>query len=112
MMAADDHLSPSQFGFKEISHENWIAAQQTYNPATARSGRLNLGADLHTGQPGLFPDRVQEYVDKPGLASDTGRYSRVEVYHHEGQLVVGDGHHRIAAALKRGQKTIRADFHG
>jgi hypothetical protein len=111
-MAAPDHLSPGQFGFVEGSHEDWIAAQQKYD-GKGRSIRLDLSrARLHTGQPGIFPDRVKEYVDQPGLSSATSRYIPKEVYQHEGNLWVGEGHHRIAAAIQRGQKTTRARLYG
>lgn len=110
-----DHLSPAQFGFVETSPEEWNAARQHYD-GKGRSVRLNLArTQLHTGQPGLFPERVQEYVDRPGLKSATTHSgfgsawdSPVEVYRHEGRVFVGEGHHRIAAALKSGQKTMRA----
>lgn len=110
-----DHLSPSQFGFIEAPHEDWLAAQQKYD-GKGRNVRLDLTrTPLHTGQPGIFPDRVKEYMEHPGLKSATthsgfGRAydSPVEVYRHEGRVFVGDGHHRIAAALKSGQKTMRA----
>jgi hypothetical protein len=111
-MAAPDHLSPGQFGFVEGSHEDWIAAQQKYD-GKGKPVRLNLSkVRLHTGQPGIFPDRVKEYVDHPGLASATSRYIPAEVYQHDGNLWVGEGHHRIAAAIQRGQKTTRARLYG
>lgn len=119
-MAAPEHLSPSQFGFVEGSHDDWIAAQQKWNPEKGRSVRLNLSkVRLHTGQPGIFPDKVQEYVEHPGLKSATTHSgfgksydSPVEVYQHGGNIWVGEGHHRLAAAMKRGQKTARATLYG
>lgn len=115
-----EHLSPSQFGFVEGSHDEWMAAQSKWDPKTSRSGRLNLQrARLHTGQPGIFPERVREYQERPGLKAKTTHSgfgpaydSPVEIYRHNGELWVGEGHHRIAAAKQSGQKTMRAKFHG
>lgn len=119
-MAGSDHLSPSQFGFVEGSHDDWMNAQRKWSQDGGRSVRLDLSkVRLHTGQPGLFPDRVQEYVERPGLKSAATHSgfgkaydSPVEVYSHGGNIWVGDGHHRLAAAMKKGQKTARARLYG
>lgn len=110
-MTADEHLSPDQFGFTIGSPHDWDSAGQQYGK-NSRSGRLRLDTELHTGQRSIWPSRVQEYVTHPGKASDTGRYSPIEIYHHNGQVWAGEGHHRLVAAKIRGNKTIRVTFHG
>lgn len=107
-MAADEHLSPSQFGFVEGNHDDWVSAMQSWDGKGQRT-RVNLATtELHTGQRGIFPERVKEYVERPGMASATSRDLPVEIYQHQGKTWIGEGHHRVAAARQRGQKTIRA----
>ena len=59
-------------------------------------------SSLTASQKYLDPKRVQHYVDHP---SD----EPITVLDVEGQKVVYDGHHRAAAAKKRGEKTVTAN---
>ena len=60
-------------------------------------------ADLHPTQSELSPKTVNKYAkDNP----DDGTYTP-DVYERGGKLYIADGHHRIVAAMKRGEKTIK-----
>lgn len=105
-------LSPSQFGFQEGDPHTWEAALAKYDEG-GRPGRIRLDQELHTGQGQMFPDAVQHYSEKPGRHAATSReMGPVEIYHHDGKTWVGEGHHRIAAALSRGQKSMRVMRYG
>lgn len=107
-----EHLNPAQFGFHEDDPETWEQALAHYEEG-GTPGRIRLDAELHTGQGQMFPDAVEYYADKPGRASATSRdVGPVEIYEHDGKTWVGEGHHRIAAARSRGQRSMRVKRYG
>lgn len=105
-MTAEDHLSPTQFGFKQASYDDWDAAIMSGNHLGRRP--LNLSKDLHTAQDAIDPVAVRDYAAQGRIRGD----HEIAVHHYEGKTYVADGHHRIAAALQRGQKTITATHYG
>lgn len=107
-MAADEHLSPSQFGFKEGTPEDWNSALEQYDGDRSRRGRIDPNVELHTGQRSMSQEMVDHYVSMRRM--DAGH--SVEIYHHGGKSWVGDGHHRIAAARAKGQKTLGVIHYG
>lgn len=106
-MSADENLSPSQFGFKQASYDDWDQALLSSRTHLGRKP-LRLNQDLHTAQDAIDPDAVREYAAQPRIRAD----HEIAVHHYGGKVFVGDGHHRIAAALSRGQKTITATHYG
>lgn len=106
-MTAEEHLSPTQFGFKEASYDDWDAALLTADRHLGRKP-LNLSTDLHTAQDAIDPAAVRGYAAQGRIRGD----HEIAVHHFGGKIYVGDGHHRIAAALQKGQKTITATHYG
>lgn len=59
--------------------------------------------NLKASQGSVNPDRVKRFIDKPDLAGN----KVPEVIEYKGQRIIEEGHHRIAAAMLRGDKTLR-----
>jgi hypothetical protein len=108
-MSAYDHISPEQFGFNTMDHDEWHdIVMGDHGDPTQR--RIPVDSEIHTGQKGIVPIRVQEYQESRGQKSFMGSMQPVEVVEHQGRLVMGEGHHRLAAARENGQKTIRVHY--
>lgn len=112
-MAADDHLSPTQFGFKNVTHDEWYSAMQgqsdfdlPYDGGTP--GRIDPSTELYTGQTRLSPEALEHYRGRKTTRSDHA----IEIYHYDGKKYLGDGHHRMAVARERGQKSARVIHFG
>lgn len=115
-MSASDHLSPSQFGLHQSDPETWDDARSNTDWVGERD--FPLTTPLHTGQERMYPERVQHYVDNP-TSEHVGRdkmdkdypHSPPEVYHWEGKNYLGEGHHRVAAAIRRGDKSVKVAYY-
>lgn len=115
-----NNLSPQQFGFLPRPEEEWYDARvQDY----AGVREIPVDHPLHTGQRTLYADRVQHYVEHPE-SEHLGRdridkdypHALPEVYRTTADDGVtrdymGEGHHRVAAARVRGDKTIKVAWH-
>jgi hypothetical protein len=106
-MSADEHLSPTQFGFKQASYDDWDQALLSSRTHLGRKP-VHLSADLHTAQDAIDPEAVRSYAAMGRIAGDHD----ISIHHMDGKMYVADGHHRIAAARQRGQKTITATHYG
>lgn len=115
------NLNPEQFGFVRRPEAEWHDAMANTDGVGTREIRVDHL--LHTGQDHMYPDRVQHYVKNPE-SEHVGRdpidrdypNEPPEVYRYVGdddvtRDYVGEGHHRIAAARLRGDKTIQVAWH-
>lgn len=103
-MTADQHLSPTQFGFHPVPMDEWEEAAD--NAGTGQTKHIPTDTVLHTGQRSMYKPGVDQYAKDPGHQPYLP-----EVYHHEGRDYMGDGHHRVAAARQRGDKTIEVNYY-
>ena len=104
-MSARESLSTAQFGFvREQLNVNDIPSSGTTRPARIPLRNLVATQDSHE----FDPKTVAEYVGRRGTRDRFGL--RPQVTRYNGEHVVFNGHHRIAAALRRGQKTMTVDL--
>ena len=101
-------LNPSQFGFIEGDKSTWEGALDKFSEDGGVRGRISPNAELHTGQQSMSQFQVDHYTERKAMRSHTP----VEIYHHEGKMWLGEGHHRIAAARAKGQKSIGVVHYG
>lgn len=115
------NLNPDQFGFVPRPEEEWYDARANTDYQGERDVDPNML--LHTGQDAIYPDVVKHYVEHPD-SEHVNRDRMDKDYPHEPPQVyrfvgddnvprdyVGEGHHRIAAARVRGDKSIRVAWH-
>lgn len=110
------NLSPHQFGFLPADEDTWGVARSNTDWVGERD--LPLDTPIYTGQVDMYSDRVKHYVDNP-QSEHVGRdkidkdypHTPPEVYHWEGKNYMGEGHHRVAAARARGDKSIRVSYY-
>ena len=58
-----------------------------------------------------YPEAVDYYTKNPrGSYTNYSVMDNPTVIKHKGEHVVLSGHHRIAAAKRRGQKTMKVDY--
>jgi hypothetical protein len=103
-MSAGDYVSADQFGFttpaqyvgSDVDDDNW------------RTKRVRIDRPLRAGQPKVSPKIVDEYAAARSNRDSTGHLP--QVVKRKGEHVVFEGHHRIAAARKRGQKSMTVDY--
>lgn len=107
-MTGSDHLSPAQFGFKPASYDEWDEALGRGFGTSGTRGRINPQMDLHTAQDYIDKDSVDSYAAQKRIRGDHD----VEIYHLGGKAYVGDGHHRLAAARQKGQKSMTVTHFG
>jgi hypothetical protein len=107
-MTASDHLTPEQFGF--ITHDT-IDKDPFPWPIEREGGwsskMLSVSTPLHTRQGHLDPAVVERY--KTGAGSG-GRKDPPEVVRYQGEHLMLNGHHRMAAARLKGQKRLKVNF--
>lgn len=107
-MSGSDHLSPTQFGFHMVDHDEWDNALMSGFRTEGKMGPLDVNATLHTGQDQISAKFVEHYAAKAEPTADHD----IEVYHHGGKQYLGDGHHRLAAARQNGLKSVNARHFG
>ena len=107
-MAAHESVSPDQFGF--ITHDEPLGHDSFPWPIEREEGwsskMLDLSTPLHTRQGHIDPALVEKYSSG---AKSLDR-SPPEVVRHQGNHLVLNGHHRIAAARQRGQSRIKVNI--
>jgi hypothetical protein len=102
-MTATDHLSPEQFGMRRANEEY---PAETHDTEFLGYKRVDLStAHFVSHEPSLYPSAVEHYAKHPYRRLDPREESVdvPEVTEHKGELHVSAGHHRLAAALQRGQ---------
>ena len=67
------------------------------------------GLSLASSQPLLNPDRIAFYVEHPDFVREDGTEHPHLIFDGT-NLWVDDGHHRIAAAVERGDETIEVEY--
>lgn len=110
-MSAADYLSPDQFGFKEASYDDWDDAMLSHMKKTPTPGKIDPSMELHTAQDHISRRWVEVYAKDPEVVA-VARREPIELFHHEGRVFVGNGHHRLAAARQKGQKSIAVMNYG
>jgi hypothetical protein len=107
-----DALSPEQFGFlpwkQHVSEEVLEAGVHPWETGEMRTIPLSRG--FRSSQAAIDPAAVEHYAKNPRRPYQGGYHPPPNVAEHKGELVVLTGHHRIAAAMKRGQKTMRMGY--
>lgn len=113
-MSADNHLSPNQFGFPKVKKREWLDALDAgdngaYEGTNAFDGykRVPTSTVSHTAQPRLYPEGVEKYKSNPRIGGVQAFEGPINLVKHQGKVYQGEGHHRMAAARARGQKTIK-----
>lgn len=106
-----EHLNPKQFGFQPYDHEAAQSAKSVVEGGSfgAQERHLDLSEPLHPTEPQIWPGQVEKYRAH-GWATTDENEGRPWVLRHQDRLFVMQGHHRIAAAKQRGEKTILADY--
>lgn len=91
-------------GYEE--QEYAVAGQEFQTNGSDKTLNLKV-AKLWATQNGVESDRVASFIKDPGLdkGEDTPR-----IYRFQSRLYVHDGHHRIAAALLRGDSGIKVRY--
>lgn len=93
-----DNLQPRQFGF--IQHDQRPEGALDMELTNRRTEKINpASSEIHTTQDFMYPDKVQKF-EHSGMARMMG--GRPEIANVDGQMWVQDGHHRLAAAMRRG----------
>lgn len=105
-------LSPVQFGM--LPHrpkvETDVDTRMQREAFSTRRVRLDA-LPIRATQTKMDADQVEAYTARPLSASNRGRYGeRPELIRRGDEHVVWNGHHRIAAALRRGQRTMTVDY--
>jgi hypothetical protein len=111
-MSASEHLSPEQFGMRSAAEEHPYHEHET---DFLGYKRVDLsGAKFVSHEPHLYPDMVEHYVKhpyrRPAGHPDPEDIDVPEVTEHQGELHVSAGHHRLAAALQRGQRHMYFNY--
>ena len=108
-MAAEESVSPAQFGF--ITHDEDLGHDGFPWPIEREEGwhskMLDLSTPLHTRQGHIDPSLVEKYR---ASGKGPGKHEAPEVVHYQGQHLVLNGHHRIAAAKQNGQRRLKVNF--
>jgi hypothetical protein len=108
---SQDALSPEQFGFLPVHPwEEQEKISESLNRQEWPQKMISLShPPLRANHP-IHPEAVDYYVKKP-RGNFTGDPDRnPTVIKHKGEHVILSGHHRIAAALRRGQKKMKVDY--
>lgn len=103
-------LSPVQFGFERVSTPLGDAIgnhPDLHQTVTQRE--LDLSTPLRASQTKMSAKTVEHYVANPD-ANLKDYQGAPMVVSHRGQNVVWAGHHRIAAARRRGDTTMKVDY--
>jgi hypothetical protein len=123
-MAAEDHLSEEQFDPPEkhgyLPHSDAVEQQvrQKVDYDRKTPARLDLRRPIRPSQDFVYPAAIEHYTRNPHeqfQSDELGKRApnqRPEIARHNGEAVVMMGHHRIAAAIKRGQKSMRVNSLG
>lgn len=104
-------LNPEQFGFLPVHPwEEQEKIGESLGRQTWPQKKISLqDPPLRANHP-IYPDPVDYYTKHP-RGNFTGNPDRnPTVIKHKGEHVILSGHHRIAAAKRRGQKTMKVDY--
>lgn len=94
-------MSPEALGLTSVTNFGLNLGPKPVVSTTSHTQkkRIRLSKELHATQPYVLPGKVE------GMPNRTpGKQPTIKT--EDGVTYVLDGHHRIAKALKRGQKTI------
>lgn len=109
-MVAHDNLSPEQFGMRradeahpDVEHDTDFLGYKRVDLSKAR---------FVSHEPTLYSNAVEHYTKQPYRKLDPRDESIdvPEVTEHQGELHVSAGHHRLAAALQRGQQHMYFNY--
>ena len=112
---ATDKLNPTQFGFLPFSKNIEEEIGGYGGEVWAASRKIQLNRPLRASQPSMDPAAVEFYKNNPRKVypNPSNRDPWDEpptIVRHRGENLVWTGHHRIAAARQRGQKTMRVNY--
>lgn len=101
---SSDALSPDQFGLPYSSaREQEVGDSLDYEALKPK--KISVSGEFRPSQNYLDQETVSKYAERMPRQSD-----RPKVVMHNGEKVIWTGHHRIAAARKRGQKKMTVDY--
>lgn len=101
-MAAIHSVSTSQFGYLPVTNDSGFQRPEFQKKV------FDLSTDLHTNQAQMEPAVVDHY--KQHGWSYMNRVAPVEIVKHNGEHIVTNGHHRIAAARALGKKKMTVNY--
>jgi hypothetical protein len=107
-------LNPRQFGFlafsprrdREIETKLGGIGHMT-NPTRRR---IRLDRPMRAGQADMYQEPYEHYLKNPRKTFKGFEQPTPEVLRYKNENIVWTGHHRIAAARKRGQKTMSVNY--
>lgn len=112
------NINREQFGLSEPEHYGMLSAQSlTQRPGLNEkivkealpqfhswpTATISLDR-VHASQDYVIPDKVNNFAAHPRLGG------LPKVVKHDGEHFVFDGHHRVAGAMVRGQKTMKVNL--
>lgn len=114
-------LNPEQFGMKPYSAD----LEREVGDALYKAGRIRLTrpsrpttkrislTNMRASQPDLSKTTYNHYLRNGPAKDQEGDSNRADppiVIRHQGENVVWGGHHRVAAALTKGQKRMTVEY--
>jgi hypothetical protein len=106
------NVNRQQFGLADPRHYGFagdksdvIGPRLDFDPYAGSKRSVRLDQPIFSTQDYVEPGKVTRFVEHPRSGVRRGS-SPPLVVQHQGQLHVWDGHHRVAGALIRGQKTM------